>query len=88
MNNIAKVLGIFAPLALIATTSIATPASAISVDLAKNCRDMAIKAHPPTVPGAKKGSAEAERTSYQSCIKNNGNGSNDDTQKDASSPAK
>ena len=36
-----------------------SPTAAISVDLAKKCRDMAIKAHPPAMPG--KPYAQAER---------------------------
>jgi hypothetical protein len=47
------------------------PAAAISADLAKKCRDMAIKAHPPELPGGKPYGA-AERDDYNKCISNNG----------------
>lgn len=88
MHRILNVLGVSAPLALFVIASFATPASAISADLAIKCREMAIKAHPPTVPGAKKGSAAAQRVYYQSCIANGGIGPDDDPQKDAAPPAK
>ena len=43
-----------AAVALVVLNSIGTPASAITVELAKKCRDMAIKAHQPALPGTKK----------------------------------
>jgi hypothetical protein len=88
MGSITKALGVYAPLALIAIMSATSPASAISVDLARKCRAVAIKAYPPAAPGTKKGSAAAERGSYQNCIQKNGNGSNEDTQKNATPSAK
>ena len=47
-----------------------SPTAAISVDLAKKCRDMAIKAHPPAMPG--KPYAQAERDFFRQCVANNG----------------
>jgi len=52
-------------------TLAALPAAAISTDLAKKCRDMAIKAHPPE-PAGTKGYAQAERDFYAVCISKNG----------------
>ncbi len=46
----------------------ASPASAISADLAKKCRAMAIKAHPP----GSKAYAQAERDFFGKCVSNNG----------------
>jgi hypothetical protein len=66
---------------LIGALSITNPAAAITADLAKKCRDMAIKAHPPTLPGAKTGSAQAERDSYRACIANGGTSSDNETQR-------
>jgi hypothetical protein len=63
--------------------SIANPASAITADLAKKCREMAIKAHPPTLPGAKTGSAQAERDSYRACIVNGGISTDNETPRSA-----
>jgi hypothetical protein len=55
-------------LSLLGTVS---PAGAISADLAKKCRDMAIKAHPMELPGAKP-YAQAERDYFKTCVSNNG----------------
>ena len=43
--------------------STASPAMAISADVAKRCREMAIKAHPPE-PAGTKGYAQVERDSF------------------------
>jgi murein L,D-transpeptidase YafK len=48
----------------------ASPTAAISVDLAKKCRDMAIKAHPRAMPG--KPYAQAERDFFRQCVAKNG----------------
>ena len=48
------------------------PASAISVELAKKCRAMALAAHPTTRTGVKHGTAAAERAFYNSCLEHNG----------------
>lgn len=47
------------------------PASAISVELAKQCRDLAIKSHPPA-PAGTTPYAAAERDFFSECIKRNG----------------
>ncbi len=48
-------------------------ASAISVELAKKCRALAIKAHPTPTAGTKvTGAAKAERDYFQSCVAKNG----------------
>jgi hypothetical protein len=52
--------------------STASPAAAITADLAKKCRDMAVKAHPPTVAGSTPYAA-AERDYFRDCISKNGN---------------
>ena len=49
------------------------PAFAVSADLAKKCRDMAIKAHPFKVAGAKAGTAAAERSYFNDCVAKGGN---------------
>jgi hypothetical protein len=53
----------------------AGPAGAISADLARKCRDMAIRAHPPQ-PAGTRAYAEAERLYYRACITNGGNMTN------------
>jgi hypothetical protein len=48
------------------------PVLAISVDLAKKCREMAIKAH-PLAPAGTKAYAEAQRAYFRQCVTNDGN---------------
>jgi hypothetical protein len=61
-----------AVLAQIAVLSSALPAAALSADLAKKCRDMAIKSHPPPTPPGNKAYAQAEREFFRDCIAKNG----------------
>ncbi len=56
--------------------SSASPADAVSADLAKKCRQMAVKAHPPEVAGTKP-YAQAERTFFRECVSKNGQMQND-----------
>ena len=50
------------------------PAQAISVELAKKCRAMALKAHPYKLPGVNgPGTAAAERDYFSKCVANGGN---------------
>lgn len=52
----------------------ATPAAATSVELAKKCRDLALKAHPYKLPGGPgPGSAAAERAYFSACVVRGGN---------------
>ena len=48
-----------------------TAEASISVQLAKSCRAMMIKAHPVEVFGAK-GSAAAQRAYFADCVRHNG----------------
>ena len=75
-------------LILIVALSINAPASAITAELAKKCREMAIKAHPPEPPGGKTGTAQAERDFYRTCIANNGTAPTDDTNENSPPAAK
>lgn len=69
--NILALIG----LAVAAATSAGIkPAAAISAELAKKCRELAVKAHPyklPGQPGA--GNAKAERDYFSACVAQNGN---------------
>jgi hypothetical protein len=47
--------------------STASPAIAISADLAKKCREMAIKSHPPA-PAGTTPYAQAQRDFFRNCI--------------------
>jgi hypothetical protein len=50
----------------------AKPASAITVELAKNCRVLAMKAYPYKKPGKKAGTAQAERDYFDKCVASGG----------------
>ena len=64
----------FAVLAMIAVMcAAATPASAISVELAKKCRALMLKAYPYELPGNRKGNSEAQREYFNKCVANEGN---------------
>jgi hypothetical protein len=57
-------------------------ASAITVELAKKCRQLAIGAHPPARAGSKTGTGAAERAFYRSCIDNGGSPPNTEPKAD------
>ncbi len=60
--------------ALMAYLTTAQPVSAITVELAKKCRAMAIKAHPPKMAGTKAaaGVEKAERDYFNACVAKGG----------------
>ena len=58
--------------ALIVVTGAASPAAAISAELANKCRDMAIKSHPPPFPLGNKAYAQAERDFFRTCVAKKG----------------
>jgi hypothetical protein len=69
MTKLAKSLIALMALALAVYLPMTHPSSATSAELAKQCRAMAIKAHPIPIPGSKASGAEkAEREYFQACI--------------------
>jgi hypothetical protein len=64
---------------LIALAACAAPipgqpaAAAISAELAKKCRGLAIKAHPTEPAGKKAGSVQAQRDYFRDCVAKGGN---------------
>jgi hypothetical protein len=73
MAKPAKSFGMLIVLALTAYLPTAQPASAISVELAKKCRAMAIKAHPTQIAGTKQtGIEKAQRDYYRECVAKDG----------------
>jgi len=73
MATLAKSFSTLIVLALTAYLSMAQPASAISVELAKKCRAMAIKAHPTQIAGTKQpGIEKAQRDYFRECIAKDG----------------
>jgi len=43
-----------------------------SAELAKKCRELAVKAHPPATAGSKTGTAAAEREYFLACVRKGG----------------
>jgi hypothetical protein len=73
MAPLAKSFSTLTVLALTAYLSMAQPASAISVELAKKCRAMAIKAHPTQIAGTKQtGIEKAQRDYFRECVAKDG----------------
>lgn len=88
MNDIWSALAASAALAIVVLTSIASPALAIDAALAKQCRTMAIHAHPPASIGSKQGTAQAERKFFQDCISNKSKATGEDGRKSEAPPQK
>ena len=66
-----KLAGICATIVLTVAVAAVTPqpATAFSAEVAKKCRDLAIKAHPtPTVGSKASGVEKAQRDYFQSCV--------------------
>jgi hypothetical protein len=82
MRDFFRVLAATATGASILALCAASPAQAISADLAKKCRDLAIKSHPPPLPPGGKAYAQAEREFFASCVAKNGQVQSDDQHKD------
>jgi hypothetical protein len=71
---------------LYVTLGTPSPANALSAELAKKCRDMAIKSHPPPTPPGNKAYAQAEREFFRACVSRNGR-MPDDASPDQPDPA-
>lgn len=70
------------------TSAGANPAAAISVELAKKCRDLALKAHPYKLPGEPgRGTAAAERDYFSACITRGGGLPSEPSDANQSKPA-
>ena len=72
MRNFLTALAAVILPAQIIILSATSPAAAISADLAKKCREMAVKAHPPPIPPGNKAYAQAERDFFRECVSKNG----------------
>jgi hypothetical protein len=69
-----RIANIFAALGLCAALlSGASPASAVTAEVAKKCRALMLKAHPYELPGNRKGVAHAQRDYFNRCVANEGN---------------
>jgi hypothetical protein len=47
-------------------------ATALTFELARKCREMAVKAYPPVVAGSRQGTAQKERDYFRSCVAQSG----------------
>ena len=59
--------------ALIALFGAQAPAGAITAELAKKCRTMAVKEHPTPRIGTKTGEHKAQTVYFRDCVAKNGN---------------
>jgi hypothetical protein len=72
MTNVVRRVGpLLLVLPVVAVCS-AVPAAAISLELAKKCRDIAVKAHPPPIRLGNRAYAQAERDLFAQCVAKNG----------------
>jgi hypothetical protein len=53
-------------------SAIASPASALTADVAKKCRELMVKAHPPLPAGSIKGSPQAQREYFRTRVAQDG----------------
>ena len=60
-------------LAETAPTAPSNNAAPITAELAKTCRELAIKAHPTEVAGSKAASGQAQRDYFKECVAKSGN---------------
>jgi len=54
-------------LTLVALALSAAPAAAITAEVAKKCREVAVKAHPPQ-PAGTRNYAQAQRETFRDCV--------------------
>ena len=73
MTKLTKNLGASILLAVTVLLPASQPASALTAELAKKCRQMALKAHPPQLAGTKStGVEKAQRDFFKECVAKNG----------------
>lgn len=71
--TMAKLVVITIAFAMMASSAQSQAASPPTAELAKKCRQLTMKAHPPALPGTKGGSAQAERDYFAECTRKEGN---------------
>jgi hypothetical protein len=79
--NMARSFGTTAAVVAVLSVSLTQLAPAITADVAKKCRELAVKAHPPALAGSRSGTAQAERDYFRACVAKGGKVENDDTKK-------
>jgi hypothetical protein len=70
-----KILGVLFAVAALLGTALCPlwPAEAITVELAKKCRQLAVTAHPSARPGTRTGAQKAQNDFYLDCVAKDGN---------------
>jgi hypothetical protein len=82
MARLAKNISALTVLTLMAHFLATQSSSALTAELAKKCRAMAIKAHPTQLAGTKaKGVEKAQRDYFQECVTKDGKMENGNTEK-------
>lgn len=72
MVRLGNIASLIACAAVSAMVCVPQPASAISVELAKKCRELALKAHPTQRAGTKTGAAKAQQEYFRACVAKQG----------------
>ena len=72
MSSMRNYFGALVSAAVLVFVSAGQPASAITAELAKKCRAMAFKEHPPVRAGSKPGAAKAQQDYYRNCLAKDG----------------
>ena len=73
MSSMRNYVGALMTATLLVFVSTGKPASAITAELAKKCRELAFKAHPPVAIGSKKSNAKGQQEYFRTCVSKNGN---------------
>src|SRR5450432_1820615 len=71
MSLIRNYVGALMAATLLVFVSAGQPASAITAELAKKCREMAFKAHPPVAIGSKTSNAKGQQEYFRTCLAKN-----------------
>jgi hypothetical protein len=72
MRNFSTALAVVILPVQITVLCAASPAAALSADVAKKCQVLAVKAHPPPIPPGNKAYAQAERDFFRECVSKDG----------------
>ena len=72
MSSMRNCVGALMAATLLVFVSAGQPASAITAELAKKCREMAFKEHPPVRAGSKAGAGKPQQEYYKTCVAKNG----------------
>ena len=72
MSPMRNCVGALITATVLVFVSTGKPASAITAELAKKCRAMAFKEHPPVRAGSKPGAAKAQQEYFRACIAKDG----------------